>query len=201
MSHKSFAFCQKAPALFRESVYFRNMHLNKLPLILLVALCVSCSSQKQKPYPSFNEPNGRPTLSVWGFTCEIGGKKCQDRQAGREMRELVITEMSHLGKFREEQIELGERKHMNDVSDMLWGSNEPDVLQDLIRRGHSDYLVFGRVLEYDKSTRQLVIELTLVNREEDDRLVVQGRGASGSLPIAVKDAVSRFAPSLENFMD
>lgn len=201
MEQKSFAFSEKASTQFQESVYFRIMAHAKYIFFLLVALCVSCSSQKQKPYPSFNEPNGRPTLSVWGFTCEIGGKKCQDRQAGREMRALVITEMSHLGKFREEQIELGERKHMNDVSDMLWGSNEPDVLQDLIRRGHSDYLVFGRVLEYDKSTRQLVIELTLVNREEDDRLVVQGRGASGSLPIAVKDAVSRFAPDLENFMD
>lgn len=184
------------------------MHIPKqllsfLGVFFTLSFLANCTAQhpRPKPYPSFHDSNGRPTLSVWGFTCEMGGKKCKDRQVGREMRELVVAEMSHLGKFRAAETELKEKKHMMDVSDMLWSSNEPDVLQDLIHRGDSDYLVFGRVLDYEKSTRFLWIELTLVQRESKDQLVVQGKGSSGSLPNAVKDAVSRLAPNLEPFMD
>lgn len=181
-------------------VYFRNM---KFALLGLLAFCIfiSCSNKPPQPYPSYNENNGKPTLIVWGFTCEIGGKKCTDRQVGRQMRDLVIAEMSRTGKFREAAVDFKEKKHMQDVSDMLWSSNEPDVLYDLVDQGNSDYLVIGRVLEYEKTTRFLRIELSLIRRATGQKVAVQGKGASGSLEKAVHDAALRLHSEMPRIMD
>lgn len=180
---------------------FYSFFPSLLKLAPLLVLLQSCASKRPEPYPSYSEANNRPTLTVWGFTCEVGSKKCNDRKAGREMRDLVTAEMSHTGKFRSAEIELKEKKHMQDMSDMLWSSGEPDVLQDLIEHGKSDYLMYGRVLEYDKSTRMLIVELSLVRRDTGQMIASQGKGSSGSLANAIRDAVHRLAPNMERIMD
>lgn len=152
----------------------------QLVVVLFLMACASTSK---------TESAERPTVSIFGFSCELGGKKCRDRRVGRDMRTQVLQGVKKLGRFRPMREDPKLKKHLLDVSDMLWTSGESEVSGDLANLVTSDYLIYGRVYAYDSETRKLKVELTLMNRVERDSLSVQGEGQNGDMTLAVNDAL------------
>ena len=167
------------------------MVLRKI-LWLLLLLCSFDACGPSHPSAVASNTAQLPSLSVMGFSCELGGKNCQNRAVGRQMRDFVIKDFLSSGKFREASEEPGELKHILDVTDMLWTSGESSLLADLDKIGHSDYLAYGRVIEFDSTSHQLKVELTVEQRKSGAKLVVEGVGEHGSLELAVNNAVQHF---------
>jgi len=158
-------------------------------ICFLLGGLVSCAGSNRQG--NSNEEEDLPTLTVLGFSCEAGAKKCGDRRVGREMQELVSGSMEKRGRFRRMEEPEANKKHLRDVADMLWTSAGTDILPELVDHVEADYLIYGRVLRYETESRLLWIELTLVQRDNGRALVVQGSGKKGNLKRAVEDAVKK----------
>ena len=152
-----------------------------------------------KPKASDVAP-AKPTMTVQGFSCELGGKKCHDRRVGRQMRDHVIDGVIQWGRFRPMHESESDKKHLADVSDMLWISGESTVLDDLVRVGESDYLLVGRVFGYDDRTKTLSVEMSLIERRTGRKVSAQGHGEEGSLSLAVEDAMRNLQGKLDEFL-
>lgn len=163
------------------------------PFFLCFLLLVSCSSTSRR---GSETDDRRPSLTVWGFSCEVGARRCKDRQVAYQARDLAENAIGATGQFRIEMPEASHRKHLRDVADMLWASGDSALLQDVAGLVDSDWLLYGRVLSYDEVNRRLNVELTLLERDSGRRIVGQGVGERGSLPKAIADAVSRLEASL-----
>ncbi len=169
------------------------MRWSVIPFLLLYLFLVSCSSSSRR---SGDADDRRPSLTVWGFSCEVGSRRCKDRQVAYQARDLAESAIGATGLFRIEMPDASHRKHLRDVADMLWASGDSALLQDVASLVDSDWLLYGRVLSYDQGSRQLNVELTLLERESGRRIVEIGVGERGSLPKAIADAVSRLEASL-----
>lgn len=169
------------------------MRWSVILFILSFWFLVSCSSNRSR---TENADDRRPSLTVWGFSCEVGSRRCKDRQVAYQARDLAENAMGATGQFRIEKPEASHRKHLRDVADMLWASGDSALLQDVADLVESDWLLYGRVLSYNQVNRQLNVELTLLERESGRRIVGIGVGERGSLPKAIADAVARLDASL-----
>lgn len=161
---------------------------NALICLFLGGLVACAGSNGQN---NSQEDGDLPTLTVLGFSCEAGSKKCGDRRVGREMQVLVSESMEKRGRFRRMEEPEATKKHLRDVADMLWTSAGTDILPELVDHVEADYLIYGRVLRYEQESRLLWVELTLVQRENGRMLVAQGAGKKGNLKRAVDDAVKK----------
>lgn len=166
---------------------------------LSVLLACAGNSNKHSAQSAKLADSG-PSLSVFGFSCELGGKKCRDRRVGREMRNLVVDGLGSTGAFYAQEENGGVRKHLLDVSDMLWISGGTEILPDLVEHSVADYVAYGRVFHYEQVTRLLKVEVTLVNRSNGNRMSRIGEGQRGSLEAAVSDAVHKLSADLSSFL-
>lgn len=175
------------------------MPFRKYLLAMGVGLWTACSVTSAPP-ASGQTRNALPSLSVFGFSCELGGQKCRDRRVGREMRALVSGGLEKTGAFHAQEEAGGVRKHLLDVSDMLWTSGESAILPDLVEHSQADFVAYGRVFHYDSPTRLLKVEVTLEHRLSGRKLSRIGAGSRGSLKHAVANAVENIDADLEPFL-
>lgn len=116
------------------------------------------------------------------------------------MQKLTIEGMERTQQFQMINESSANRKHLSDIADMLWSSGESSILQDIVQVVQSDYLVYGRVFEYNPDERILKIELTLTNCMNGDKLSKIGEGSKGSLAAAIIDATNQINEDLEDFL-
>jgi len=114
---------------------------------------------------------------------------------------LVEKGIAKTRHFRPQSDAPESKKHLLDVSDMLWTSGESSILSEMANIGSSDYLVYGRVFAYDSETKLLKVELTIENRLNGQKLSTIGEGNKGSLSGAVKSAIKKMNADLESFID
>lgn len=172
------------------------LRINNLMGLAVMLTLWACGSSKQN-LPDLAESNQQPTLSVWGFSCELGGRNCGDLSVGKKMQRYTIDAMQATHLFNLSREEPTNRRHLIDISDMLWKSGESDMLKDIESLVQSEYLMYGRVIAYNQDTRDLQVGLTLVHRASGERWDETGEAEKGNLSKAVQNAVQKISDRLQ----